>query len=68
MNIYELLVQANHDYHALVETVLLGLSDIPALSNVDTRVNLKNEFAARAADVINSMNRANQVLAPYFKV
>lgn len=63
MNVYELLMQMNHDYHVLVEQVLQL-----EIGGVETRVNLKNEFAARAADVIQSMNRANSVLAPYFKV
>ena len=61
MNIYEKLKVLNHDYHLLVEEVLqLEIGD------VDTRVNVKTEFAARAADVIQSMDRANNTLKPYF--
>ena len=61
MNVYERLLQANRDYHALVEEVLqLEIGD------VEQRVEVKNEFAARAADVIQSMKRANGILKPYF--
>jgi len=61
MNVYQKLIQMNHDYHALVEEVLQL-----EIGEVEQRVKVKTEFSARAADVIQSMDRANNILKPCF--
>jgi len=62
MNVYQKLIQMNHDYHILVEEVLQL-----EVGEVEQRVKVKTEFSARAADVMQSMTRANNILKPYFQ-
>jgi len=61
MSVYQKLIQLNHDYHVLVEEVLQL-----EIGQVEQRVKVKTEFSARAADVMQSMDRANKILEPYF--
>jgi len=63
MNVYQKLIQMNHDYHVLVEEVLQL-----EIGGVEQHVKVKTEFSARAADVMQSMARANDILKPYFPV